>query len=455
MTKPLIALVALTLSFAARAQQDNPLPADDTAENAAAAAAAVVVAGQAEGDTNSDATAEQQQAVGQLIQAVVEATQSTNGEQPAEGENDKPGAGRASHPIRGQGTRGTAGSGTNAVSLSALVAKQSTNHTAGVAQALRLNFRNAPLSMVLDYLSDAAGFTISANSKVDLKGTVTVWSNRPVTRNEAIQILDEALTASSYGATVEGNVLNIFVVDATNARIVAGIPNNDYTNIPPTKDLVTQIVYVHNVESAQLITSLQPLMPAGTSMTANQGANAIVLTDTKANIRRMVQLVKALDTPSVSATTVRVFPLTYADATALAQVVTQLFQGDSASSRTGSTPGFPFFPPGRDRNSSRGEGANASQAGRVASAKVTAVADDRSNSLVVSGTDEQLALVKELVDQMDVDVEDQFFRTRPLSRPEAAGSVRGPAGLFPSSAATAAAVERAPIPMRENSARPG
>src|SRR6185436_5254387 len=117
--------------------------------------------------------------------------------------------------------------------------------------------------------------------------------------------------------------------------------------IVPTKDLVTQIVYVHNVESSQLITSLQPLMPTGTSMSPNQGANAIVITDTKANIRRMVQLVKALDTASVSASTVRVFALTYADATQMAQVVQQLFQSDSGRDRSrfgGFFPGGGGFP---------------------------------------------------------------------------------------------------------------
>src|SRR5439155_2736271 len=169
------------------------------------------------------------------------------------------------------------GSGTNGVSITALVAKNSTNHVAGsTTNLLRLNFRNAPLSLVLDYLSEAAGFTISPDSKVDLKGTVTVWANKAVTRDEAVALLHKSLTEHNYGATVEGNILNIYVVDASNADIVAGVLNNDYTNIPPTKELITQIVYVHNVESGQLIQSLQPPMPPGTSMSANQGANAIV-----------------------------------------------------------------------------------------------------------------------------------------------------------------------------------
>ena len=64
------------------------------------------------------------------------------------------------------------------------------------ANGLRLNFRGVPLERVLDYLSDAAGFVISANSKVDLQGKVTVWSNQLVDRNEAIALLNSALTSS-------------------------------------------------------------------------------------------------------------------------------------------------------------------------------------------------------------------------------------------------------------------
>jgi general secretion pathway protein D len=279
---------------------------------------------------------------------------------------------------------------------------------------------------------------ISAGSKVDLQGKVTVWSNQPVDRNEAIRLLNASLTASGYAATVEGNLLNIYVLDATNAEIIAGVPNNDPNTIVPTKDLVTQIVYVHNVESSQLITSLQPLMPTGTSMSPNQGANAIVITDTKANIRRMVQLVKALDTASVSASTVRVFALTYADATQMAQVVQQLFQTDSSRDRSrfgGFFPGgggFPFGGGDRGGGDRGGSSSGGSQNGRMTAAKVTAVADDRSNSLVVSASDEQMEMVEKLVRDMDVNVDDiaelRVFRLRHADPQETADQLTT---LFP------------------------
>lgn len=423
MTKLIVVLAATTLWLGAFAQEQD----DPTEGNTPAAQNSGT-------ETNS---VDQQEMVGELIQAVVEAQQAVNGEA---GDTNRPPDARGSRPIRGQGTRGTAGSSTNAISLTAFVARQSTNgNGAATAQTLRLNFRNAPLSLVLDYLSEAAGFTISANSKVDLKGSVTVWANQPVSRSEAVQVLHKALGEHNYAATVEGNVLNIYVVDSSNTDILAGVENNnDYTTIPPTRDLVTQIVYVHNVESSQLITSLQPLMPNGTSMTANQGANAIVITDTKANIRRMVQLVKALDTASVSASAVEVFVLEYADATALATVVQQVFQQDSSSSsqggnrRFGGFPGFPGFGgQGGDRGGGGG-GSSSAQAGRVAAAKVVAVADDRSNSLVVSASEDQMKYIRQLVNQMDVNVDDitelRVFRLKYADPQETADQLTS---LFP------------------------
>lgn len=354
-------------------------------------------------DTPTPDTTDQEQAVGELIQAVVDATKEEINAEKDKGKGDENGK----RAIRGQGARGAAGLGTNAVSLTTLVARNSTNHVARGTNAIVLNFDKAPLRLVLDYLSEAAGFVISPDSKVDLSGHVTVLSKHPVSRDEAVAVLNNALNKENYSATVEGNLLSIFVVDSSNTEIIPGVPDNNFTNVPPTKELVTQIVYVRNVEASTLISSLQPLMPSGTSMSANQGANAIILTDTKANIRRMVQLVKALDTPAVSASAVHVIPLSYADATSLAQVITSVFQtSDSANNQgRGGGPGGRGFPGFFGGFGGQGNSGSATPAGRVATPKVTAVADERSNSLVVSAAEDQMPLIEAIVAQMDVNVD--------------------------------------------------
>jgi len=61
---------------------------------------------------------------------------------------------------------------------------------------LRLNLRNAPLELVLNYLSDAAGFVI--NLRTPVSGRVDMWSKEPVTKDEVVDLLNSALSSNGY-----------------------------------------------------------------------------------------------------------------------------------------------------------------------------------------------------------------------------------------------------------------
>src|SRR2546423_3764013 len=60
-----------------------------------------------------------------------------------------------------------------------------------IEKGLRLNFRGVSLETVLNYLSDAAGFIIVLETKVD--GKVDVWSNQPLNKDEAVNLLNSIL----------------------------------------------------------------------------------------------------------------------------------------------------------------------------------------------------------------------------------------------------------------------
>ena len=67
--------------------------------------------------------------------------------------------------------------------------------------------------------------------------------------------------------------------------------------------------------------------------------NALIITDTTANIKRLMKIVVALDTHMASVTEIRVFRLTNADARSAADMINTMFdqnqQGGGRSSRTG------------------------------------------------------------------------------------------------------------------------
>src|ERR1017187_6934477 len=274
---------------------------------------------------------------------------------------------------------------------------------------LRLNFRGAPLEMVLDYLSKAAGFTIVLETEV--KGKVDVWNNRPLTRDEAVAVLDSALNRNGYAAVRNGRTLTIMSRDEAKKRNIPVMPGSNPELIPKTDEMVTQIIPVRYANVSQLLKDLEPLKPAYATLTANDSANALVLTDTRANVRRMVEIVNALDTSVSSVSTVRVFPLKYADAKDLAAAVKELFQAPTTNQQQGNN-ARQFFrgfggggPGGGGPGGGQGSGGDNAAAQRVVP-HVSAVADDRSNSLVVSAPEEYIPTIEQLVREIDVSVSD-------------------------------------------------
>ena len=304
-------------------------------------------------------------------------------------------------------------------------------------RGLRLNFRGAPLELVLDYLSEAAGFII--RPEVDVKGKIDVWSNQPLTKDEAVELLNSVLNKNGYAALRDGRTLTIVTWDEAKRRYIPVKSGSEPASIPKNDEIVTQIIPVRFINAVQLTKDLQPLLPAQATMTANEGGNALVITDTQINIRRMAEIIKALDTSIASVSAVRVFALRYADAKSLADVIKEVFQTQTSSASDARARFFarfrggPFDPPGGgDTGSDTG-----SSGGRPGAARVAAVADERSNSLVVSAPDDLMPTIEELVKSVDVNVEDatevRVFRLKYADPQEMADLL---SGLFPDQTGT-------------------
>jgi len=283
---------------------------------------------------------------------------------------------------------------------------------------LRLNFRGVPLEMVLNYLSDAAGFIINIRPGTDVKGKVDVWSNQPLSKDEAVDLLNTVLNQNGFAAVRKERTLTIMSRKDAKTEDIPVRRGNEPKDIQKNDEMVTQIIPVRYANATQLTKDLQPLLPSGAEMTANESANALVITDTQANIRRMTEIVQALDTSISSISAVRVFPLKYADAKDLATAVKEVFQNPNQQNNNNSInrifnrlgggrggggpfPGGVF--PGLGGDQANGTGTSEA---RTAASRVVAVADERSNSLVVSAPDEFIPTIEQLVKDLDVSVSD-------------------------------------------------
>ena len=291
-------------------------------------------------------------------------------------------------------------------------------------KGLRMNFRNVPLEMVLEYMSEAAGFAIIAEA--DVSGTVSVWNNKPLDKNQAVALLDSILIEKGYTAVRVGNTLKIISKSNASTQNLPVQSGNDPAVVQNSDRMITQIIPVRYTGAVKLMENLEPLLPEEASMTANEDSNAVVLTGTENSIKRVMEIIQALDTNLSGASQIKVFALQYADATELVDVIEDLFEEDarsssrSGSSRGSSSSGFSSFiermramREGRESSgSSRDGGRSSSRSGRSSSSasnpttRVVAVADERTNSLVVSAAEEALPMITQLVQEIDRDVDE-------------------------------------------------
>ena len=270
---------------------------------------------------------------------------------------------------------------------------------------LRLNLRNAPLELVLNYLSDAAGFVI--NLQTTVTGRVDMWSKEPVSKDEVVDLLSSALTRNGYALIRNGRILTI--VSRDSAKSQGDMPvrsNRKLEDIPKNDEMVTEIIPVRHATASQLVKDLEQLLPTTSTMTANETANALVLTDTQTDIRRVVEIVNALDGSISSVSALRVFPLQYADSKDLASIVKDLFATTTTGNNAAGGGRGQFFAMMRGGFPGAAGGNTGTGTGGGANTKVVAVADERSNSLVVSAPQDLMTTIADMVKEIDQPVSD-------------------------------------------------
>jgi len=274
---------------------------------------------------------------------------------------------------------------------------------------IKLNFQQTPLQAVLEYLSETAGLTVISDQPL-MDGTMTVISRQPISLDEAVSLINSMLKEKGLTTVLRGKTLKVVTLEKAKLENLPVHSGRDPNAIVAGDDVVTYVVPVGHVAASALKENLQSLVPEYASLEANEDGNALIITDTTANIKRLVQIVRALDTHMSMVAEIRVFRLTSADATSAATLINNIFEqeqsgGASSRQRGGFNPmemmmrrmGRGRGGPGGDDNGGGGSGS----AGGSASVKIVATADERTNSVVVRGPGEALTLVEDLIKSLD------------------------------------------------------
>ena len=227
-----------------------------------------------------------------------------------------------------------------------------------------LSFNNADIESVASVVAKTTGQTILVDPQV--KGTITLISNKPVTKVKALDSFSTALRTAGF-ALVETNGIYRVVTQA-DAKLVS-------TSVATGKgkqegDQIITRVFKVNYESANnLLPVLRPLVSPNNTINAYPGNNTIVVTDYASNIQRIAELLDSIDAPTSS--DVQTIKLRYAIALDIAAMLNKVLDSGSTSSTDGSN-------------------------------KTVIMADARSNSLLTrSASPEKIRQIRALVAKLD------------------------------------------------------
>jgi general secretion pathway protein D len=259
------------------------------------------------------------------------------------------------------------------------------------------NFKDAPVDAILDFLSQRAGFSILKDGPVDAHATIL--SKQPVSAEQAVTLLDSALKVNGFAVIRQGQILHIVTRDKARKGNVPVQFGNDPAAIAEGDELVTQVIPISNVSATKLRDDLKPLIATDADVTANDGSNSIIITDSSSAVRRLVTIIAAVDSHEATTAQLRVVQLKRANATATAKLIETLFKPEPAA---GGQP-QPGMPPQMQGGPGGPAGAGAGESQRHGQ-NVIAAADDRTNTLLVLASADSLKVVDEIVKQVDADV---------------------------------------------------
>ena len=186
-----------------------------------------------------------------------------------------------------------------------------------------LSFNNADIESVASVVAKATGQTILVDPQV--KGTITLITNRPVTKAKALDSFSTALRTAGF-ALVETNGMYRVVTQA-DAKLVS-------TSVTTGKgkqegDQIITRVFKLNYESANnLLPVLRPLVSPNNTINAYPGNNTIVVTDYASNIQRIATLIESIDAPI--STDVQTIRLQYAFSSDVAAILNKVLDTGTA-----------------------------------------------------------------------------------------------------------------------------
>jgi general secretion pathway protein D len=253
------------------------------------------------------------------------------------------------------------------------VVKQKPSNTPKVT----MDFNDVDIKDFIKVISKITGkdFILGQN----VSGKVTIISPTPVSIDEAWKIFESVLQVNQLTTVGTGNVIKIMSL-----RDAKGADISTYLGRRPeqTSDVyITQVVPLHYITANDMANVLRPFLSSFGNIQPYDPTNTLIITESASNIDRLLKIVRELDT-DINRQTIQVIRLKYATAQSIANIISNLYSGQTK-------PAFGFIRQAQAPQNQQ---------------PIKVLSDDRTNSIIVVATADEIASIEALIQKLDVPV---------------------------------------------------
>jgi general secretion pathway protein D len=237
------------------------------------------------------------------------------------------------------------------------------NNDAG-AKGRLWNLQDADILSVINEVSLETGKNFVVDPRVS--GKISLVSSKPIKPREVYQVFLSVLGLLGYSAIASGNVVKI-VPNLESGELATHIATSQSPG--HGDEVVVRVIPLENVSAVQMLPVVRPMLPQWSNVSAYSPGNVLILMGHAANLERIVRVIQNID--NTSSSNIEIVPLHQASASQISTVLNNL------------------------ENASRGNGE---------SSPVTIGADERSNSILLSGSRAARLRLHNLIAELDAPV---------------------------------------------------
>jgi general secretion pathway protein D len=265
--------------------------------------------------------------------------------------------------IAQNGDGGTPGPGSSTAS------PDQTNPESSQQSFISIDFNDVDIEVFIKFISELTGRNFIIDRRV--KGNISVISPTKISVKEAYTVFESVLEVHGYATVDAGEVTKI--IPSPYARTMNIETRLKKEADSPSDKIVTQLIHLNYADPNEVKQLCAPLVSKSSVVLAYAPTNMLIITDVYSNIKRLIQIIDAIDVPGIGQS-ISVIPIEYADSDEMVKIIDSVFNAPAAAGQ----------PPRRGGQKD-----------------VTLVSDKRTNTILVVASETSTERVRELVRMLD------------------------------------------------------